>query len=395
MRKVFIMAVPFALSAVGCASTGGTFNQARKAAGGSAVVLSGDGGSRVLVAPALQGRILTTEVGAVDSVAFVSLPEIHEGEVHTAFNNFGGQDRFWIGPEAGQFGIYFPPGAELDRKIWRVPPDLNAGGFPVVGKTDSTVRFSRDMTVTNYRGTPYKVRVDREVGLIPSGRLPDEIGVTVPAGVHYAGSYSQNSLINAGLEAWKKDTGLINIWVLGQFAPGDRTVIIAPTRPGSGPAYRDEMYFGKVPADRLKVVGNAVVFRADAKKEGKFGVSQERTTGRAGSFDFAKDLLVVVKYDVPREKALYGNSAWVKNQPDPYSGDLFQTYNSDGPGGKPPGRYAFYELESVSPSVELKPGEAVRHRHATYCFQGEYGQLRDLARAALGVDLDEVKRAMF
>jgi hypothetical protein len=146
--------------------------------------------------------------------------------------------------------------------------------------------------------------------------------------------------------------------------------------------------------DRLKVLGNAVLFRADARKEGKFGIPQSRTTGRAGSFDFQKNLLVVVTFDVPPEPALYGNSAWVKEQPDPYTGDLFQTYNNDASPGTAGARYPFYELESVSPSRELKQGESVRHRQATYCFQGDYGQLRSLAREVLGVDLDEVKKAM-
>ena len=111
--------------------------------------------------------------------------------------------------------------------------------------------------------------------------------------------------------------------------------------------------------------------------------------------DFRRNLLVVVKFEVPPEKSLYGNSTWKKVQPDPYAGDLFQTYNSDAAAGTPPGRYGFYELESVSPSRELAPGESVHHRHLTYCFQGDYGALRDLARAILGVDLDEVRARMF
>jgi hypothetical protein len=349
-----------------------SFDQAVAAVGKTdAIVLSGEGGSKVLVSPRYQGRVMTTKVGGVDSLGFVCLDEIAEGETHPSFNNFGGQDRFWIGPEAGQYGIYFPAGADLKRDIWKVPADFNQGPFTVVEKTGE------------------------KVGLIPARRLKEELHVDLPAGVRYAGSYSDNSMANAGDRRWDKESGLINIWILGQFAPGDHAVIIAPIKPGSGPSYRDETYFGKVPPDRLKLLGNAVLFRADAKKEGKFGVPQARTNGLAGSFDFDKDLLVVVQFDVPSEPALFGNSAWVKQQPDPYSGDLFQTYNSDAPSGKPPGRYAFYELESVSPSRELGPGESVRHRQATYCFQGDHAGLKRLAREILGVDLDEVRKAMF
>ena len=359
-----------------------------------AIVLSGEGGSKVLVSPRFQGRIMTTRVGPIESVGFVSLKTIAEGETHPNFNNFGGQDRYWLGPEAGQYGIYFPPGVDFDRKVWQVPPDFDRGPFKVVEKDAGKVKFTRDISVMNYIGTRFKARAEREVGLIPSAQLSRALGVDLPAGVNYCGSYSENKLINAGDQPWKKETGLINIWILGQFEPGEQTVIIAPFKPGDGPAYRDEPYFGKVKPDRLKVVGNAVLLRADARSEGKVGIAQKRTGGLAGSIDFQNHLLVVVRFDVPKEEAMYGNSSWVKNQPDPYSGDLFQTYNSDR-SGSPDQRYAFYELESVSPSVELDPGKGVLHRHETYCFQGDDGKLKELARKILGVDLDEVRKAMF
>jgi uncharacterized protein DUF6786 len=372
-----------------------TFDQIVAAVGkDDAIVLSGEGGSKVLVSPRYQGRIMTTKVGPIESVGFVSMKTIAEGETHPNFNNFGGQDRYWLGPEAGQYGIYFAPGADYDRKVWQVPPDFDKGPFKVEGKDAGKVKLSRDIAVMNYIGTRFKARAEREVGLIPAAGVSSALGVDLPAGVNYCGSYSENRLINAGDQPWKKETGLINIWVLGQFEPGDQTVIIAPFKPGDGPAYRDEPYFGKVKPDRLKQVGNAVLLRADGRSEGKVGIAQMRTGGLAGSMDYQKHLLVVVRFDVPKEPALYGNSSWVKNQPDPYSGDLFQTYNSDR-SGSPDQRYAFYEMESVSPSVELAPGKGVVHRHETYCFQGDDAKLEELARKILGVDLAEVKKAMF
>ena len=275
-----------------------------------------------------------------------------------------------------------------------MPEDFDRGPFTVVEKTPSRVKFSRDISVMNYIGTKFKVKADREVGLLPRTEMDKTLGIQLPAGVAYAGSYSDNGMTNAGDAPFKKDTGLINIWVLGQFQPGERTVIIAPFKPGEGQPYHDEEYFGKIPPDRLKMLENAVLLRADARKEGKLGIPQSRTTGRAGSIDFSRNLLVVVTFDVPAEPALWGNSAWVKNQPDPYGGDLFQTYNSDR-SQTPDARYAFYELESVSPSRELAPGETVRHRHETYAFQGDFSALKEIARQVLGVDLDEVRKAMF
>ncbi len=358
-----------------------------------AIILLGEGGTKVVVAPRLQGRILDSQFARQDSVGWVCYPEIAEGEKHAAFNNFGGQDRFWLGPEAGQFGIYFPPGAKLERASWRVPVDLDRGAFNVEEVTPEKVVFMRMASLSNYSGTSFRVRIDREVGLIPVAQMTRTIGVELPAGVAYVGSYSDNLLTNAGSEQWKKATGLLNVWILGQFVPGPQTVVIAPVQPGDGPAYRDERYFGKLPPERLKFINETVLFRADAREEGKFGIPQKRTRGIAGSFDFIRNILVVVRFDVPVEPASYANSAWIKNQADPYDGDVFQAYNSDRTSSLDH-RYAFYEMESVSPSKELKPGETVHHRHETYCFQGDYDKLQELAKSLLRIDLNLVRGEM-
>ena len=36
-------------------------------------------------------------------------------------NVFGGEDRFWLGPEGGQFALYFKPGDPFDLDHWQVP----------------------------------------------------------------------------------------------------------------------------------------------------------------------------------------------------------------------------------------------------------------------------------
>ncbi|MBI4583791.1 MAG: hypothetical protein HY717_07190 [Planctomycetes bacterium] len=360
--------------------------------------LKGEGDSRILVAPSLQGRILTTKVGAVESAGFLCLSDIAEGEVHEQFNNFGGQDRFWIGPEAGSFGIYFKPGEEVDRKHWKVPDDLNKGPMEVVSANDQQVVLSRGMAFTNYLGNSFKAKVQRELGSIPAQKLNEEIGLPLPAGLSYAGSYSLNTLTNAGEAKWEKDKGLLCIWILGQFNAGPKAVIIGPFKPGDspelGPRFNDD-YFGKVSVEtpeRFKVVGNAVLFRADAQKEGKFGIGARRSTGFAGAYDREKSLLILVKFDVHAE-GTYASFSWAKDNPKPYTGDAFQSYNSDSttPEGS---KYPFFELESVSPVKELAPGESLVHRHATFCFQGEREQLKAVAEKVLGVSLEEIEKYM-
>ena len=57
-------------------------------------------------------------------------------------NVFGGEDRFWLGPEGGQYALYFKPGDPFDLDHWQVPdafdwdkwddrePDADRGALP-------------------------------------------------------------------------------------------------------------------------------------------------------------------------------------------------------------------------------------------------------------------------
>jgi hypothetical protein len=88
----------------------------------------------------------------------------------------------------------------------------------------------------------------------------------------------------------------------------------------------------------------------------------------------------------------YVNSLW-KLQDNPFEGDAVNAYN-DGPampGAKPIG--PFYELESSSPAAALKPGESLSHVHRTIHLSGSKPALDAVARATLGVSLDEIEGA--
>ena len=148
------------------------------------------------------------------------------------------------------------------------------------------------------------------------------------------GFESINQITNRG-PAMKKATGLTSIWSMGQFPPGDQTVIIVPYRPSTdatfGAIVKDD-YFGQVPADRLKQVAGAALFLADGKYRSKIGTSQRRVMPMAASVDFQNNVLTLVSFDLPShpENHLYLNNAWDLPQKDPFTGDVFNSYN-DGP----------------------------------------------------------------
>ena len=112
----------------------------------------------------------------------------------------------------------------------------------------------------------------------------------------------------------------------------------------------------------------------------------------AGSYDPDARTLTLVRYTLPRGPAQYVSSTW-RLQKDPYAGDVVNSYN-DGPvapGAEPLG--PFYELESSSPALALRPHAAYTHVQRTLHFTGERAGLQRLALATLGVSLDAIEGA--
>ena len=107
-------------------------------------------------------------------------------------------------------------------------------------------------------------------------------------------------------------------------------------------------------------------------------------------------VLTLVSFTMPEDptKQPYMNNQWGGPHTEPYKGDVVNSYN-DGPvaPGKP-GLGPFYEIESLSPTLALKTGQSLEHRHRTVHIQAELPTLARLAQEVLGVDLETVRREM-
>lgn len=355
------------------------------------------GKSQVVVVPAYQGRVMTStaqgEGGA--SLGWINREAIASKTVQKHINVYGGEDRFWLGPEGGQFGLFFPPGAEMVFEQWQTPAPIDTEPFTLTSSTSTEAVFEKAFDVTNRAGTTFQVAVTRRVALLDKASLKD-VGVTVPDSVDCVAYETLNRVTNRGDAPWKKDTGLISVWILGMFPPAPRTTIVIPFRAGSeeelGPKVIDD-YFGKVPPERLVVEDDIVYFKGDGKARGKIGINPARSKGIAGSFDADHMVLTLVTYNVPEKHEGYVNSLW-EIQEKPYDGDAINSYN-DGPvepGGKPLG--PFYELETSSPALALEPGASYEHVSRTIHLVGPAAALDSIARQTLGVGLETITHAL-
>ena len=360
------------------------------------VELSDDSGdSKVLVAPALQGRVLTStatgEAGA--AYGWVNKDLLASGKLGPHINAFGGEDRFWIGPEGGQFSVFFAPGAAFDMEHWQTPAPLDTEAFDVVNKDRGQVTLSRQFSLTNHSGNKFDVRVDRQVKLLTPAQAWEDLKLDPAAGVKLVAFESRNKLTNAGNDRWTKSTGLLSIWELGMFNASPDAVVLVPYKQGPeselGPVVRSD-YFGDVPPERLQVKDGVIRFRGDAHFRAKIGVSPARAAGVLGSYDAGKKVLTLVQYTLPTGHADYVNSQW-KQQDQPFSGDVANSYN-DGPNTLGSSIGNFYEMESSSPAVELAGGESEEHVQRTIHLTGDEAQLDRIAQTVLGVHLADVQQ---
>jgi hypothetical protein len=354
-------------------------------------------GAQVAVVPAWQGRIMTSTAGgtAGRSFGWVNRELIASRKLQPHINVFGGEDRFWLGPEGGQFSIFFAPGARFDLEHWFTPAAIDTEPFEVVSQSATRVVCRRALSLTNYSGTGFQLEVRREVRLLRAARALSAHQLALPNGVSAVAFESANTITNTGPNPWRKDTGLLSIWILGMFNASPAATVVIPFQAGPeadlGPVVNDT-YFGKVPADRLVVKDGVVYFRADAAHRGKIGFSPRRAPSLLGSYDAASHTLTLVSFTRPAGASDYVNSMW-EIQKAPFAGDVVNSYN-DGPpapGAAQLGR--FFELESSSPALALAPAASARHVHQTIHLQGDEAKLDPLARAALGVSLAQIKGA--
>jgi hypothetical protein len=360
------------------------------------IVLSDAAGqAKVAVVPAYQGRVMTSSArgDAGTSFGWVNRELIGSGKFQPHINVFGGEDRFWLGPEGGQFSIFFAKGVPFDLEHWFTPAPIDTEPFETVERGADFARFRRAMTLTNYSGTQFQVEATRDIKLVEARAALAPLGVNLPADLRSVGFESVNTVRNTGADAWRKETGLLSVWILGMFNASPETTVVVPYVAGPeatlGPVVNDT-YFGKVPAERLVRGEQTLFFRADAAYRSKIGLSPRRAKPWLGSYDAANGVLTLVEFTLPAGVTDYVNSMW-EIQQEPYGGDAVNSYN-DGP-PKPDAAQLgkFYELESSSPALALKPGEAATHRHRTFHLEGNPDALDAVARAVLGVGLAEIK----
>ena len=347
-----------------------------------------DGDAKVLVSPSLQGRVFTSTAEGDDGFSFgwINYDLIASGEILKHCNNWGGEDRYWIGPEGGQFSIFFKPNTSFGLEDWQTPAPIDTEAWELTHSVKKSTSFSKTMTLPNTSGVEMKVKADRDISILNSAETSAYIGIDVPANVKSVGFKSVNKMTNLNDFTWDKQTGMLSIWILGQLISTKSNTVILPYNKNAEGEILNDTYFGKIDEDRLKVLDEVILFKGDGKKRGKIGVGPSRTKSVIGSYDKENGILTIVKFSFNPTKKDYVNSMW-ELQNDPFSGDVVNSYN-DGPLPDGTQMGPFYELETSSAAANLNSGETLVHESATFHFQGEKATLEELSMELLGVGFE-------
>ena len=350
-----------------------------------------DSTAKLLVSPEWQARVMTSTATGDSGTSFgwVNYDLLASGEKRKQFNAVGGEERFWIGPEGGQYSFYFKKADSFNISNWQVPAIIDTVAYDVVQSNASQAVFRTKASINNYSGTRFDIVIERQVNLLKKENLAKQLGMAIGNNIHCVAYETLNTITNAGPSDWTKQSGLISIWLLGMFTPTPQTIVIIPFNPiPDSRSHITDNYFGSIPRERLQVKDSVLYFTCDGKFRSKIGISPAIAKPIAASYDFAKNVLTLVIPEIHRN-APYVNSKW-EIQKEPYKGDVINSYN-DGPLEDGTQLGPFYEIESSSPALELKKGTSGSHRQVTCHFQADYTVLKQFVKELLKVDLDQIK----
>jgi hypothetical protein len=400
---VWLLVCGLLLALCGCQGRGGAANFGDDLAflrRNTPLILLSDarGQAQVAIAPEYQGRVMTSTAAGAGGLSFgwINRPVIEAHRRQPHMNVFGGEERLWLGPEGGQFSLYFEAGEPFDLEHWQVPEAIDWGAWDVGSATPRSASFWARCALVNYSGATFDLRLDRTVRLLDRAQAQRLLGADLPPALDVVAYESDNQVTNTGARAWSPETGLISIWLLCMYNPSPATTVVIPFKPGAAAPEEvvNDAYFGKVPPDRLAVDPRAGIlfFKCDGLRRSKIGIRPAYALPVCGSYDAANRVLTIVRFSLQEGEAAYVNSMW-ELQADPFGGDVVNSYN-DGPpegGGKPLG--PFYELESSSAALRLEPGATGRHVQQTFHLQGSRAALDEVSRRVLRTSLDAVEGA--
>lgn len=340
-----------------------------------------DGASppKLLVLPKA-ARLMACQLPGVTGNLFFHHPQMldhHQTAQLLAAGGGVGGDRLWIAPESAFMWKNLAAIRHDLAAHAHTPPAMDPAQYQIVSQSAHHIQLASDMQLHDDRsGQSLTLHVTRQFEVIDA---PPEL----PAAVHCMSFAIHNALtlIQGGEQTHA------GCWDLLQLPPGGTLICPTMQRVALGDEVRS--YYEPL-GDHVRVSDDAVLFRVDAKKRIKMGLSPVHTTGRMGYYNrqnaaAGMSTLIVRSFlpcpgqsyvDLPVDDILQGRRS---------GGDALQAYNHNDPD------MAFGEMEYHEPAVHQSHGpRTAGGRCVTHVLAGTDELIRQEGKRLLGVELVEV-----
>jgi len=281
-----------------------------------------------------------------------------------------GGDRYWISPERDFF--YKDPENFRD---WFCQSSLDPANYEILAISETSCTLSSGIFVLNQRTKQgYQGEITRQFKIIEE---------PIRTGVNYCGLEFLDDCIlyrpNLKVNGWS----LACIISGGPSNPG---TVLVPTKPDPKPL----SYFRYIPATRLKIRENYVVYKVDVDDIYKLAIRPEdidyEKKAKIGYIIKIPDsedygLLVKLSDDIPRSQNECFDVA--RDHPNSEIG-VVQSYNSESP-NKPLLNYGEIELQ-LSPFKTIDNASHGKAKHQLIGYIGKKEEIQDVIEKYLGID---------
>jgi len=358
------------------------------------IILSNNcGKSQIIVSPNYQGKVLTSTANGLEgkSFGYINYKAFNSLVSDEHINVYGGENRFWLGPEGGIFSVFFLPEKNQVFENWHTPKAIDTESWNLLLSDSTIVLLEKTAVFPNALGNNLEILLNRKIQILSVEEIEDQFQITLPKNVNIVAYRTENSIKNMNSFEWTMETGTVCIWMLDMLHPSSDAITIVPYNQSqehfSEIAKTD--YFGKIPPERIIFTNDKIYLKTDGKYRCKIGLGPLRSCSLAANYDPQAGRLTIVTFTTSKN-ACYLNQEW-DTKAKTYDGDVFNAYN-DGPLEDGTIMGPFLELKSSSPAAFLKPEEKLLHTHSVFHFSGDEVALSEITNKLLGISIQQIKK---
>src|ERR1700733_1681683 len=97
------------------------------------ILKANDGRAMVIVSAKYQGKVFTSTAEGDTGRSFGWINyKAFSAPVDPHMNVYGGEDRLWLGPEGGQYSVFFKPGKKMEFANWHTPTGVDHESWAII-----------------------------------------------------------------------------------------------------------------------------------------------------------------------------------------------------------------------------------------------------------------------